>query len=129
MSIIYNALKKTEQTQLASNEASQENLVAKPKARFHIKYLAALCILLMTSLFGLYLIIPSKKPVVVIKPIVHRISLKLNGVFISQDEKFALINNHEYRVGEIIGDLKIIAIDMNAVTLQRGSKLYVIHTV
>lgn len=54
--------------------------------------------------------------------------LVLNGVFISELEKIALINNQSYHVGEMVQGFKIISIDMDSVKLSDDKNSFILHT-
>jgi hypothetical protein len=48
--------------------------------------------------------------------------LVLNGVFISDQMKVAMINRQSYQVGDKIGDMKVVAIEHQSVKLKHGSE-------
>lgn len=52
----------------------------------------------------------------------------LNGVFISDNEKIALINNQPYHEGETIQGLKIVSIAMDSVKLADDKNSFVLHS-
>lgn len=71
---------------------------------------------------------PVKKPFLVVGH--HAVSqagtspLRLNGVFVSDRLKVAMINSHIYRKGESVNGMKITAIELNRVHLDRdGAEL------
>ncbi len=51
----------------------------------------------------------------------------LNGIFISDSDKFAIINNKTVHIGDNIGDKKITAINYSHIILQDNTHWYVIN--
>lgn len=51
-------------------------------------------------------------------PSVSGQTLVLNGVYVSDQEKLALINNKTFHLGDVVDGLKIVEIEFNRVTLQ-----------
>ena len=49
--------------------------------------------------------------------------LTLNGVFISDEMKMAMINNQEYHIGDKIGKLKVMSIEEDSVKLAHKNKV------
>ena len=50
----------------------------------------------------------------------------LNGVFLSDDEKVALINNQSYHVGDTLDGMKIVGIDLNSVKFKLSNQILVL---
>ena len=50
----------------------------------------------------------------------------INGIFISGNDKFAIINNQTVHIGDMVENKKIVAIDYNAILLQDSLHIYVI---
>ena len=51
----------------------------------------------------------------------------LNGVFISEQLKVAMINNHPYSLGDKVGYFKVTSISTNRVQLQHDKQRIVLH--
>ena len=50
-------------------------------------------------------------------------SLTLNGVFVSDDMKLAMVNNQPYHIGDKIAAMKLVSIDHDGIKLQNGDEL------
>lgn len=55
--------------------------------------------------------------------------LVLNGVFLSGQEKLALINNQSFRLGDTVDGMKIINIDMNSIKLNNANGTFVMRMI
>lgn len=44
----------------------------------------------------------------------------LNGVFLSDQDKVALIDNHSFHIGDVVDDMMIVGINVNSIKLQNG---------
>ncbi len=118
MSIIYNALKKTQQ----QRAAPQNN-----KAKIYLAVIFLLIIILGFSIYDFYLFfsfpirhIFASAPVQTSVPI--KITLKLNGVYISGSRKIAMINQQFYALNSNINNMKIVEIDDNHIVLEDAKK-------
>lgn len=47
---------------------------------------------------------------------------KLTGVFLSEQEKIALINNHYYHLGDTLDGMQIVRIELNRVLLRNNNQ-------
>ena len=54
--------------------------------------------------------------------------LKLNGVFFSQNEGFALINNRMVKVGDLVAGAKILKIELDEVELEQDGAVVKLST-
>jgi hypothetical protein len=54
--------------------------------------------------------------------------LVLNGVLMSDQNQTALINNQFYHLGDLVGGMRIVDIELNNVRLQDGTKIVVLKT-
>ena len=132
MSIIYDALKKSQQAR-----AAKPTLTIARKAkniRVNRKDMI-LTLLILTCLFATAVIVTmpaesalklpilgqkmaGKKPA----PLVLRINaaprLMLDGVFLSDKEKLAMINRRSYHEGDVIGGFKVVSIAFDQVRLK-----------
>ena len=54
-------------------------------------------------------------------------SLVLNAIRLSPGQRRAMINNRTVRVGERVGDARVVAIDRGGVRLQRGTEQFTLH--
>ncbi len=57
----------------------------------------------------------------------HDDSFVFNGVYISAQNKIALINQQEYHVGDVVNGLKIIEINANSVKLQDDKRTLILE--
>lgn len=55
-------------------------------------------------------------------------NLTLNGVLLSDSDKIALINNRTYHVGDNVEGLKIVSIEFDNVRLRKGHNLVTLRT-
>lgn len=55
-------------------------------------------------------------------------NLVLNGVFLSDQDKIAMINNQPYHLGDKVSGLKIISMDMNSVKLSDEKNIFVLRS-
>ena len=120
MSIIYDALNKTQQIRELKNKKETQNFSLK-WLMFSISLIFLFCILLL--LFFLFRQ-PEMTPVVVKKrdmPIAQKLpssSYVLSGVFISNNQQLAIINHRYYHVGDQIDGMNIIGMNINEVKLK-----------
>ena len=177
MSIIYDALKKVENTSAAAPAAEPEkkDVPPKPKHRFYLIYMlvASLGLFIGNSFFGflsptdktlkeqikpltgLFSSAKDKKKkgpaLLVIAPtepktdkkversegfngLISNIkretqpSLVLNGIFFSDNEGFALINNQIVKVGDTVGTAKVKSITVNEVELDNAGSVVKLST-
>lgn len=54
-------------------------------------------------------------------------SLILNAIRLSPTRRSAMINDRSVKVGERIGDARVVAIDRDGVRLQRGTEQFTLH--
>lgn len=54
-------------------------------------------------------------------------SLVLNAIRLSPTRRSAMINDRSVKVGERIGDARVVAIDRDGVRLQRGTEQFTLH--
>jgi len=120
VSIIYDALNKTQQIRELKNKKETQNFSLK-WLMFSISLIFLFCILLL--LFFLFRQ-PEMTPVVVKKrdmPIAQKLpssSYVLSGVFISNNQQLAIINHRYYHVGDQIDGMNIIGMNINEVKLK-----------
>ncbi len=143
MSIIYDALKKVEQTR---QEEPQDKLRAgtekpRPRLRIYLTYAVALFlgVWMMDRTFvffskpaakqasqeAIYNYAPVSpavtKAAAAIAP--AKVTFNLNGIFFSEDEGFALINNQIVKVGDDVDGAKVLQISVNEVELDSQGSL------
>ncbi len=140
MSILYDALKKT---QLKSSVVNSTITITKKSKKWSwlIISLAALLGLLIAA-FSIYYItakpkpkpqpekpkmVGVKKPAPLPKPIVKKVNLSLMGVFISDDEKVAMINNRLMHIGDVIEGMKVVSIELEGVKLGGNNTVITLH--
>jgi len=128
VSIIYNALKKT-QTVQESTATTSIPTPSQPKRShsvlLHTLGLIGVSILALLVSYFFMRHFHHSKPVVVAEK--HPV-LVLNGVMLSPQDKIAIINNREYHIGDQLAGMKIINMDMNSVVLQNKSGKYTLRT-
>lgn len=71
--------------------------------------------------------VPDIKPVPLVNDTVYRTHHILSGVFLSQQERMAIINNQTFHVGDVVDGMKIVRIDLNKVTLQKDTQRLVLE--
>lgn len=118
MSIIYEALNKTQQKR---ETIVSSQITSKPNKKWY-----NLRIYLFTSIgigaIGLaYMAYSNYGAATDINAMIDK-PLVLNGVFLIGSDKYAMINNEEYKVGDKINNMSIVSIDMNNVKLQSASR-------
>lgn len=128
MSIIYDALQKTQQTR------KQEILTAPiaKTSRLKLKKLVYLSASLLLALIFLQIYhhtqlnplpirqIGQQKPVAAAPT---RTKLVLDGVYISESTKLAMINHHMYHIGEQIEGMQIVSINHQSIHLRKGNEI------
>lgn len=135
VSIIYDALQKAQRHREMSYRAPS---LEQPKKTLNpLQIMVFIITLLLLAVIGLgmtYLTMPLNKPrhkpvltsqapaKPISKPIVRIVKLKLNGVFLSNDENVAMINQDMYRLGDVIEGLKIVSIQLDSVVLQNDKQ-------
>ena len=118
MSIIYDALQKTQKIQTAE-ETIQKKSNKRP--------LRTIVLLLATMI--VFIIFISTDPSLIKwshrqpAPLVSNTKLNLNGVFLSDDTKVAMINNHLFHVGNTVNNMRIVSIDYEGVKLANGKNI------
>jgi hypothetical protein len=138
LSIIYDALKKSQKTRAAKSRTPTARVIARKLAdkRKHVLF----TLLILTSLFfiitaltmtggsSLRLKLISKKapPPVKVQPVVVKLAaaprLMLDGVFLSEREKLAMINHHSYHEGDTINGMQVVSIGFDEVELKGNSR-------
>ena len=141
MSIIYDALKKSQKAR-ASN-VSRIRVARIPKNR-RAQMIAVL--LLLTSLFIIVATIKlsAQQPKTIIMQSARAIKLPtpiktaaasvaaprvlLDGVFLSDKEKLAMINHRAYHEGDLINGMQIVNIAFDEVTLKNSARSLTLHS-
>ena len=138
MSIIYDALKKSQKTRAAKSKPTTARVIALKIAdkRKHI----IITLLILTCLFcivaaftisggsslRLALISKNSPPPVKLQPVVVKIAaaprLMLDGVFLSEKEKLAMINHHSYHEGDMINGMQVVSIGFDEVELKNNAR-------
>lgn len=113
MSIIHNALKSVRQKM--GPEAGRKRPVL-----LWLLFLATAAFYLHVQPLDVPLLVAENSPELKTQPA----QLRLNGVFVSDRLKVAMINSHIYRKGETVNGMKITAIELNRVSLDHdGTEL------
>ncbi len=137
MSIIYDALKKSQHARAAKVQVS---IARKPVNR---RKQIIMISLIMTCLFvivatltmnGQPAIARFAKNDVIIKPTPAALAmasgprLMLEGVFLSENERLAMINHRAYHEGDNINGMQVVTIAFDQVTLQNKSRSLVLRS-
>jgi len=138
MSIIYDALKKVEKIRLAEPQVKVNAGTNKPKLKFKIYLTYALALILGLWVTDGIFVFFTRPPVAKqapkeniynyapVSPAVSQAAaaissvkptFNLNGIFFSEDEGFALINNQIVKVGDDVDGAKVSQISVNEVEL------------
>jgi hypothetical protein len=148
VSIIYEALKKTQRSREIKNHVARENkyparLIERLSIRTPYRVNLALggIILTLTVLVlgghvanafhhDAEVVKPQSVPVAtaVIEEPVPAKHMVLKGVLLSDQDKMALINNQPYHVGDVVEGMKIVSIEFNSVILRQGDRKLVLRT-
>jgi type II secretory pathway component PulC len=143
VSIIYDALQKTQRNRAAIRDLYQEKM--SKRMQFLDVGLYVLIIGLIAAVLFAYLprvykhYSVAKPPVQVEKvvavrkasptPVEIKTNMVLNGVMLSDQNKIALINNQSYHLGEWVDGMQIVNIQLNQVKLQKDNEYVVLRTV
>lgn len=132
LSIIYDALNKTQQNREDTDLSESETLTKSsiPSSRrwglligliSGISLILIGCMVLLgKNYYDLHRPVPQSTPVIS--------KLILNGVFLSNKNKMAMINNQAYNLGDKINGMEIVAIDFNGIKLQNDNSIVEIQT-
>lgn len=140
MSIIYDALQKIQQSREKKREGSRFVSVLQGHwldtgISFCIAVLMAVLAVVIFPTMKTFAEAFFVKPVVEVVPSVpppfneieYKAKNSLNGVFISHDEKTALINNQFYNEGDNVDGMKIISIKNDGVMLKNNEATLVLR--
>jgi len=136
MSIIYDALKKVDQSDINNQPSKPAPKEKKIKPKFYLLYILMICLgLLVANLIFSFFSNPSKAilPAPALPPINATTTpqvtaltaqeesppaLVLNGIFFSENKGYALINNQILKEGDTIEGATVVKINANAVDLK-----------
>lgn len=120
MSIIYNALKKTQNfREQSKEEIENKNFTKKTFPRKSLYISIFFLILFFSFLIWLFPRLHSSSHVIHAKKTTHAIpTFSLNGVFVSDQAKIAMINHRFLKLGDSINHFKIIRIEFDRVVLR-----------
>ena len=146
MSIIYDALKKTQQARKGSSNSTANTAPSKfvkaTKARImRLKFKKPLLILGVVSVLMLLLVTaiqyvqlnrarstPPAPKKVVIDASQYKMKHVLNGVFISENETVAMINKSLFHRGDTIDGMTIASIDTEGVQMKHEDQVVFLNT-
>ncbi len=126
MSIIYDALKKTQRKRQVTQPIVTLSKDDRTLPKVRLRFLLATSMMMLLGLmiiYSSYTVFSAKlEPMPIIKAPAPSIAkktegLQLNGIFISDKSKIAMINNETYKVGDLVRDMKVVDIDLNSVRL------------
>lgn len=125
MSIIYDALKKSQKVRTTRPTAVSRRMRRPTHKQLVITLLIFSSMMLVMLLISLATQTkPAPKAVAVVKPVAVKPMLAsaprlmLDGVFLSDSEKLAMINRRAYHIGDQVYDMKVVGISLEKVTLQ-----------
>ena len=152
MSIIYDALQKT-QTNRSNKPTSKLKKIFRNSQWVDIGMLIVIITLFIIVLFAYYPHISSyltskhtttKQPLAPVQPVMAKAAepqtirtqfatgnygkITLNGVFLSDQDKFAMLNNQTYHLGDTIEGMTIVKIDFDKVELHTEKMHLVLRT-
>lgn len=136
MSIIYKALQKTQRKREHENHSLFEpnDTVTHHSYWFDAILLVIIAILLTVVIIAYYprMHFFAKAAPVIVKPQLSPQAVKeaafksqyhLNGIFVSDQNIIAMINNQYFHLGDIVGDMKIISITDKSVRLKNQDQV------
>jgi hypothetical protein len=115
VSIIYEALKKTQKKRENINNIKIAIHKINHKEQWRRLKLLIIPMLILGGLMLAYTTFDQYRNTA--KVTKARENLSLSGVFLTGQDKYAMINNQAYKVGDKIGDMAIVSIDINDVKL------------
>lgn len=128
MSIIYKALQKTQKNLENKSQSISET---KTSSRKHLWFDIALMIIIATLLilagYTYFPLLHFHKKTVIVQPVDifnemdFRNKYQVNGVFVSDQNKFVMINSQPYHIGDYVGGLMIVSIDYHDIKLQNAN--------
>ena len=68
---------------------------------------------------------PSSVPAATVNETPYQGQLMLNGIFVSDEDKMALINHQTFHVGDLVENFKIVSIEVDKVKLENNGKIFV----
>lgn len=146
MSIIYEALKKSQKTRAAKKSMPKINMpkISRIAIRKFNRKEVILIAMIFSALFMTLFMMSAKtppgantmfsinQPVFKASPVVAQQAavtrLKLEGVFLSDNERLAMINHRTYHEGDNINGMQIISIAFDRVTLQNKARSMVLRS-
>jgi len=122
LSIIYDALQKTQKNQPTEN----------PKPKYPAKHFFRIKALLSISLSLLVIFVVTyayltKRPQHTVTTLQSPTKLSLNGVFVSNAAQVAMINHRMFHVGDQINNMKVISIEYDGVKLANGEDVVILR--
>ena len=130
MSIIYNALQKTQAAlseKTAAPVASEPTVAASPVSKdeasrrdYLLLSVAALLVLVAGMTMQQHWPAPAQKQVALVKPLppVVMPSLVVNGIFLSAHDTMAIVNQKTLHIGDSISGMRVVGINLQGVRLQ-----------
>lgn len=138
MSIIYEALKKTQQKRTISGEITvqQKQKMSMSTTIILINLLLIICLLAFSKIYSTIFVHkaplpppPTPAPVKIVKKQLPAIDkFLLSGMFISKDEKLVIINNKTLHEGDLVDGAKVASILPNKVILLQYGKFFSIKS-
>lgn len=140
MSIIYNALQKTQRNRSGRRTRFYHTAGVLPSRIMSIVSIITISALFAMAIYTVYKYfpplssfhfaktetpkvskqLPTPPPIQHINQAVYKSKHFLNGVYVSDQEKFAMINFQMFHVGDMVDGLRVTSITTNSVTLQNN---------
>lgn len=143
MSIIYKALQKTQENITNKHQQKNQTTVLNRSLWFDRGLILVICILLIIiveyyPIVKKHISLPThwfqtstaKSSTPMVFPEVDYSgdkNLILSGVFVSKEERIAMINNQQMHIGEIVNGMKLISIEQDKIKLLSDNVIYVMH--
>lgn len=136
MSIIYKALQKTQKNREIKNTSSAE-VIAPGTLRWFDMSLIAVIFILLSIIAYAYLpkiTLHHTKETAAIKPqpidsfneAEFKNKYQVNGVFVSEQNKFVMINSQSFHIGDAVDGFTIVSIDNSNIKLQNPNHAVVL---
>lgn len=142
MSIIYDALQKTQHNRAGTRDIYQEQMSKKSDMLDKGIFITIIVLSLIVAVAYFPRVLKhysgqaTHQTVAVVKPVPKApvqvsLNLVLNGILIAgrDVDSVAIIDNQTYHIGDIVRGMKVMRIESNGVKLQRGNEYAILRTV
>lgn len=142
MSIIYDALQKTQHNRAEIRDSYQDKMSNRIDMLDKGIFITIVVLIVMVAFTYFPRVVKhysghaTHQTVAVIKPIKKApvqvsLNLVLNGVLLAgrDADSVAIIDNQTYHIGDLVRGMKVVSIESNGVKLQRGNEYAILRTV